>query len=112
FPAITICNQLIAKRVPTCKIPASGYYWQLFSLLPKREYGIWTKKMTDEHVFPVLKGFLCCAGAVPLLANVRVGVTISTRVQQKWPSLELMDWLNCQCYGWDVICCHTTSLTP
>uniref|UniRef100_A0A915I8H3 Uncharacterized protein n=1 Tax=Romanomermis culicivorax TaxID=13658 RepID=A0A915I8H3_ROMCU len=71
FPAITICNQLIAKRVPTCEIPASGFYWRLFSLLPKLEYGIWTKKTTDEHVFPALKSFLCGAGAVPLLANVR-----------------------------------------
>uniref|UniRef100_A0A915JY33 Uncharacterized protein n=1 Tax=Romanomermis culicivorax TaxID=13658 RepID=A0A915JY33_ROMCU len=48
FPAITICNQLTAKRVPTCEIPASGYFWRYFSLLPKLEGGIWNKKLEDE----------------------------------------------------------------
>uniref|UniRef100_A0A915HJ09 Methyltransferase type 11 domain-containing protein n=1 Tax=Romanomermis culicivorax TaxID=13658 RepID=A0A915HJ09_ROMCU len=49
FPAITICNQLIAKRVPTCEIPASGYLWRYFSLLPRLEGGIWNKKLEDEY---------------------------------------------------------------
>uniref|UniRef100_A0A915JIQ0 Uncharacterized protein n=1 Tax=Romanomermis culicivorax TaxID=13658 RepID=A0A915JIQ0_ROMCU len=49
FPSITICNQLIAKRVPTCEIPASGYFWRYFSLSPKLEGGFWSKKFADER---------------------------------------------------------------
>uniref|UniRef100_A0A915JHJ9 Uncharacterized protein n=1 Tax=Romanomermis culicivorax TaxID=13658 RepID=A0A915JHJ9_ROMCU len=39
------------------------------------------------------------ARAVPPLANVRVGVTMPTRAQQKWPGSELMDWLKQKSYS-------------
>uniref|UniRef100_A0A915HQ11 Uncharacterized protein n=1 Tax=Romanomermis culicivorax TaxID=13658 RepID=A0A915HQ11_ROMCU len=43
------------------------------------------------------------AGAVPPLANVRVGVTIPTKCQQKWRGSESMDGLKNQFYGWNFI---------
>uniref|UniRef100_A0A915I991 Uncharacterized protein n=1 Tax=Romanomermis culicivorax TaxID=13658 RepID=A0A915I991_ROMCU len=45
------------------------------------------------HYRKVLKGFLGGVGAVPPLANVGVGLTISTRAEQKWPGSGAMDWL-------------------
>uniref|UniRef100_A0A915IWL4 Uncharacterized protein n=1 Tax=Romanomermis culicivorax TaxID=13658 RepID=A0A915IWL4_ROMCU len=41
-------------------------------------------------------GFLAGAGAVPPLANVRVGVIILTRAQQKWLGSRSADWMNHQ----------------
>uniref|UniRef100_A0A915IQY6 Uncharacterized protein n=1 Tax=Romanomermis culicivorax TaxID=13658 RepID=A0A915IQY6_ROMCU len=48
FPAITICNQLTAKWVTGCEIPASGYFWWYFSLFKKPEGGIWNKKLDES----------------------------------------------------------------
>uniref|UniRef100_A0A915IW21 Uncharacterized protein n=1 Tax=Romanomermis culicivorax TaxID=13658 RepID=A0A915IW21_ROMCU len=53
-----------------------------FHALPiYQEYTYW-KNRTPMYL---LKSFLGGARAVPPLANVRVGVTIPTRAQQKWP---------------------------
>uniref|UniRef100_A0A915KUF0 Uncharacterized protein n=1 Tax=Romanomermis culicivorax TaxID=13658 RepID=A0A915KUF0_ROMCU len=63
-----------------------------------RAVSFWKKVQTFE-----LKGFLAGAGAVPPLANVRLGVTISTRAQQKWSGSECVDWLKHQSYGCNII---------
>uniref|UniRef100_A0A915JCF2 Uncharacterized protein n=1 Tax=Romanomermis culicivorax TaxID=13658 RepID=A0A915JCF2_ROMCU len=49
-----------------------------------------------SHFYYGLKDFLRCAGDVPALANVRVGVTISTRAQRRKLGSEPTDWLKHQ----------------
>uniref|UniRef100_A0A915J4Z0 Uncharacterized protein n=1 Tax=Romanomermis culicivorax TaxID=13658 RepID=A0A915J4Z0_ROMCU len=44
-------------------------------------------------------GFLDGAGAVSPLVNVRVGVTIRARAQQKWMRSEPVDWQKHQPYS-------------
>uniref|UniRef100_A0A915KS97 Uncharacterized protein n=1 Tax=Romanomermis culicivorax TaxID=13658 RepID=A0A915KS97_ROMCU len=56
--------------------------------------------LTDRQGPPVrvLKGFLGGTRGAPPLANVRIGVTIWTTAQQKWPGLEPVDWQKHQSY--------------